>query len=162
MCAVAVGVAGIIVVVHEVDSWNYCIESVGGAVDRYSCVNDCDDDVLSGLGAPNFGEPKSWQVPLEAVELIVRGAEGGESVDGLHPIHTCDRSKDLPDLLKSSVGAELNGFVEANCAPEAVLAVLPQLVDALFKLMNDIGNEEVVQTLDNLIERYGEQMAPYA
>ena len=40
--------------------------------------------------------------------------------------------------------------------------MLPQLVDALFKLMNDIGNEEVVQTLDNLIERYGEQMAPYA
>ena len=28
--------------------------------------------------------------------------------------------------------------------------MLPQLVDALFKLMNDIGNEEVVQTLDNL------------
>ena len=67
---------------------------------------------------------------------------------------------ELPVRVQAALA--INGFVEANCAPEAVLAVLPQLVDALFKLMNDIGNEEVVQTLDNLIERYGEQMAPYA
>ena len=68
--------------------------------------------------------------------------------------------RELPVRVQAALA--INGFVEANCAPEAVLAVLPQLVDALFKLMNDIGNEEVVQTLDNLIERYGEQMAPYA
>ena len=67
---------------------------------------------------------------------------------------------ELPVRVQAALA--INGFVEANCAPEAVLAVLPRLVDALFKLMNDIGNEEVVQTLDNLIERYGEQMAPYA
>ena len=68
--------------------------------------------------------------------------------------------RELPVRVQAALA--INGFVEANCAPEAVLAVLPQLVEALFKLMNDIGNEEVVQTLDNLIERYGEQMAPYA
>jgi len=68
--------------------------------------------------------------------------------------------RELPVRVQAALA--INGFVEANCAPDAVLAVLPQLVDALFKLMNDIGNEEVVQTLDNLIERYGEQMAPYA
>ena len=40
--------------------------------------------------------------------------------------------------------------------------MLPQLVERLFGLMTDIGNDEVVQTLDNLIEKFGESMAPYA
>ena len=70
------------------------------------------------------------------------------------------RDAELPVRVQAALA--INGIVEANCAPEAVLQVLPQLVEALFALMNDIGNEEVVQTLDNLIERYGEQMAPYA
>eukprot|EP00964_Phaeocystis_antarctica_P122228 scaffold85894_cov67-Phaeocystis_antarctica.AAC.4 len=84
---------------------------------------------------------------------------------GLRPVRKVglrERQRHAARAVPGGAALAINGFVEANCAPEAVLAVLPQLVDALFKLMNDIGNEEVVQTLDNLIERYGEQMAPYA
>ena len=40
--------------------------------------------------------------------------------------------------------------------------VLPQLLDELFKLMDEIGNDELVATLEVLIEAFSEQMAPYA
>ena len=42
------------------------------------------------------------------------------------------------------------------------MSVLPQLTEALFELMQTVGNEDVVQTLDTLIEHHGEHMAPYA
>ena len=40
--------------------------------------------------------------------------------------------------------------------------VLPQLLDELFKLMDEIGNDELVATLEVLIESFAEHMAPYA
>ena len=40
--------------------------------------------------------------------------------------------------------------------------VLPQLLDELFKLMDEIGNDELVATLEVLIEAFSEHMAPYA
>ena len=70
------------------------------------------------------------------------------------------KDAELPVRVQAALA--INNIVEYNCAEAAVLSVLPQLVEALFALMNDIGNEEVVQTLDNLIERYGDRMAPYA
>jgi hypothetical protein len=56
----------------------------------------------------------------------------------------------------------INNFVEHDCANELVLKALPELVQQLFTLINDVGNDEVVQSLDTLIEKYGERMGPYA
>ena len=43
-----------------------------------------------------------------------------------------------------------------------IQTVLPQLLDELFKLMDEIGNDELVATLEVLIESFSEHMAPYA
>jgi importin-7 len=43
-----------------------------------------------------------------------------------------------------------------------IQAVLPQLLDELFKLMDEIGNDELVATLEVLIESFSEHMGPYA
>ena len=60
------------------------------------------------------------------------------------------RDKHYHERVRQSPLVDPNPNPNPNPNPDQVLAVLPQLVDALFKLMNDIGNEEVVQTLDNL------------
>jgi len=71
------------------------------------------------------------------------------------------QDKDLPVRVRAALC--INNIVEGDCcAAEVVLSVLPQLVERLFVLINDIGNDEVVSTLDNLIESYGDQMVPYA
>ena len=56
----------------------------------------------------------------------------------------------------------INAFVECDCVPERVVPVLPQLLELLFALLKDVGSDEVVATLDTLIEKHGQQMAPYA
>ena len=45
----------------------------------------------------------------------------------------CMEDADLPVRVQAALA--INSIVESNCAPEAVQAMLPQLVDALFKLM---------------------------
>ena len=69
-----------------------------------------------------------------------------------------------PDLpVRVQAALSINAIVDSDCChSHVVLEVLPQLVESLFGLMNDVGNDEVVQTLDNLIEKFGEQMTPYA
>ena len=53
------------------------------------------------------------------------------------------------------------GEARASVLP-IVQGVLPQLLDELFKLMDEIGNDELVATLEVLIESFSEHMAPYA
>ncbi len=70
------------------------------------------------------------------------------------------RDPALPVRVNASIAIE--AFVEAEVVPEAVVAVLPQLLELLFALLKEVGSDEVVATLDTLIEKHGEQMAPYA
>jgi len=79
--------------------------------------------------------------------------------------------------LLQSVMAKLNDTslpvqIEASKAmqfliqnPEAgpvILPNLPALLDSFFRIMNEVGNDDVVTSLDVLIEQYGDQMAPHA
>ncbi|KAL5059961.1 hypothetical protein RYX36_031565, partial [Vicia faba] len=40
--------------------------------------------------------------------------------------------------------------------------ILPQLLDEFFKLMNEVENEDLVFTLETIVDKFGEEMAPYA
>ena len=77
-----------------------------------------------------------------------------------HKVLGCMRDPELPVRVQAAL--TVNEFVQSGCVDATVLSLLPQLVEALFALMNDIGNDEVIQSLDTLIEKYGEQMEPYA
>jgi len=39
---------------------------------------------------------------------------------------------------------------------------LPQILDACFRIMSDIGSDDVVQALEIVIDRFGDDIAPYA
>ncbi|PON38011.1 Coatomer beta subunit [Parasponia andersonii] len=75
-----------------------------------------------------------------------------------------------------SLGCEIQNFLFVLiqfllCAPLLNLAkaylneirpILPQLLDEFFKLMNEVENEDLVFTLETIVDKFGEEMAPYA
>ncbi|KAG4378146.1 hypothetical protein GLYMA_18G282800v4 [Glycine max] len=57
----------------------------------------------------------------------------------------------------------LRSFIEA-CKGDLneIRPILPQLLDEFFKLMNEVENEDLVFTLETIVDKFGEEMAPYA
>ncbi|GAB2295813.1 secondary alcohol dehydrogenase (SADH2) [Dionaea muscipula] len=56
----------------------------------------------------------------------------------------------------------LRSFVEASKDLVEIRPILPQLLDEFFKLMNEVENEDLVFTLETIVDKFGEEMAPYA
>ena len=72
----------------------------------------------------------------------------------------CMQDPALPVRVNASIAIE--AFVQGEVVPQAVVQVLPQLLELLFSLLKEVGSDEIVATLDTLIEKHGEQMVPYA
>ncbi|KAM0882997.1 hypothetical protein ACQ4PT_031935 [Festuca glaucescens] len=70
----------------------------------------------------------------------------------------CD--PDLPVRVDSVFA--LRSFVEACKDLNEIRPILPQLLDEFFKLMNEVENEDLVFTLETIVDKFGEEMAPYA
>ena len=56
----------------------------------------------------------------------------------------------------------LRYFVDAAEDINGLRTILPGLLNELFKLMAEVENEDLVFTLEALVEKFGEEMAPYA
>eukprot|EP00741_Cyanophora_paradoxa_P019839 tig00000217_g19147.t1 len=67
---------------------------------------------------------------------------------------------ELPVRVEAAVA--LKALVENEKTVEHLKPALPHVLDMLFKLMDDIDNEDLVSTLEVFIEQYGDAMAPYA
>jgi len=72
----------------------------------------------------------------------------------------CLRDRDLPVRVQAAI--TIKELVEQRCMPSSMVEMLPQLMELLFSLLREVGTDEVVATVDTLIEHYGEQMVPYA
>ncbi|KAL2323807.1 hypothetical protein Fmac_022865 [Flemingia macrophylla] len=70
------------------------------------------------------------------------------------------RDSELPVRIDSVFA--LRSFVEACKDLNEIRPILPQLLDEFFKLMNEIENEDLVFTLETIVDKFGEEMAPYA
>lgn len=66
----------------------------------------------------------------------------------------------LPVQIEASKA--LRFLIEADGADQALLPVLPQLLAEYFRIMNEIGNDEVVSALQALLEKFGEHIEPHA
>jgi len=53
-------------------------------------------------------------------------------------------------------------IVEASQDISQLRPILPQLLDEFFKLMNEVESEDLVFTLETIVEKFGEEIAPYA
>ncbi|KAJ6723659.1 IMPORTIN-7 8 11 [Salix koriyanagi] len=78
----------------------------------------------------------------------------------LHSIVSGLRDPDLPVRVDSVFA--LRSFVEACKDLSEIRPILPQLLDEFFKLMNEVENEDLVFTLETIVDKFGEEMAPYA
>ncbi|KAF6162304.1 hypothetical protein GIB67_008433 [Kingdonia uniflora] len=74
-------------------------------------------------------------------------------VAGLH-------DPDLPVRVDSVFA--LRSFVEACKDLGEIRPILPLLLDEFFKLMNEVENEDLVFTLETIVDKFGDEMEPYA
>ena len=56
----------------------------------------------------------------------------------------------------------LRFLIKADGAEETLLPVLPQILHEYFRIMNEIGNDEVVSALQVIIEQFGDHIEPHA
>ncbi|CAM6037581.1 unnamed protein product [Sphagnum compactum] len=78
----------------------------------------------------------------------------------LHRVVAALTDPELPVRVDSVVA--LRAFVEACKDLSEIRPILPQLLDEFFKLMNEVENEDLVFTLETIVDKFGEEMAPYA
>ncbi|KAL0918671.1 hypothetical protein M5K25_010694 [Dendrobium thyrsiflorum] len=78
----------------------------------------------------------------------------------LHCIVSGLKDTELPVRVDSIFA--LRPFVEACKDLDEIRPMLPQLLDDFFKLMNEVENEDLVFTLETIVDKFGEEMAPYA
>ena len=72
----------------------------------------------------------------------------------------CLKDPDLP--VKVDAIVSLGSFVETTDDISQIRPILPQLLDEFFALMNEVESEEMVFTLETIVEKFGEEIAPYA
>jgi hypothetical protein len=53
-------------------------------------------------------------------------------------------------------------FVEALEDHAVLKPILPTLLNHFFSLMNELENEDLVMTLETIVEKFGDEIAPYA
>ncbi|CAN1251411.1 Importin beta-like SAD2 [Linum perenne] len=70
------------------------------------------------------------------------------------------RDPELPVRVDSVFA--LRSFIEACKDLNEIRPILPLLLDEFFKLMNEVENEDLVFTLETIVDKFGEEMAPYA
>ncbi|KAL5781974.1 hypothetical protein ACOSP7_007003 [Xanthoceras sorbifolium] len=78
----------------------------------------------------------------------------------LHSVVAGLRDPELPVRVDSVFA--LRSFVEACRDLNEIRPILPDLLDEFFKLMNEVENEDLVFTLETIVDKFGEEMAPYA
>lgn len=66
----------------------------------------------------------------------------------------------LPVQIEASKA--LRFLIETDGAEQTILPVLPQLLTEYFRIMNEIGNDEVVAALQVIIDKFGDHIEPHA
>jgi hypothetical protein len=79
---------------------------------------------------------------------------------GLTSILGCLHDKELPVKIRAALS--LRYLIQNEHSEDAIRSIIPQLLDVFFKLMNEIDNDELINTLELIIENYSEEMVPYA
>jgi len=67
---------------------------------------------------------------------------------------------ELPVRVDASVA--LRSFVESVKDLDLLRGVLPQLLNEFMKLINEIENDDLIHTLESIVEKFGDEIAPFA
>ena len=64
--------------------------------------------------------------------------------------------------VKMEACAAIAGIIRSSRDVEPFRPLIPGILDAFFRLIDEIGNEDVVSIFDSLIEKFGDEISPYA
>ena len=81
-------------------------------------------------------------------------------LNALERVVGCMADPELPVRVQAALA--LQKFLRAEQLTEEIRPVVPQLLQSIFSLMNDIENEDLVSTLETLVDTFPEQVAPLA
>jgi len=73
-----------------------------------------------------------------------------------------DRLSDPALPVKIEASKALRFLIQTPGADQTLLPVLPQILEEYFRIMSEIGNEEVVTALRVIIDQFGDHIAPHA
>ncbi|GMH35700.1 hypothetical protein BSKO_03568 [Bryopsis sp. KO-2023] len=98
----------------------------------------------------------------EYADLKMKDGKGTGPTFGmlLEKVVALMRDPELPVRIDSVVA--LRHFIDALAKLDDLKPILPQLLEECFKLMNEVDNDDMVATLETIVEKFGEEIAPYA
>ena len=126
------------------------------------------EQMLTGFVAPLFQSPAGhlrakacWICGQFADIRFAEGKGQGQSFMGLMQL-VMQRLQDPELPVKVDAVVALRAFVEYVEGLDPLRPILPALLDVFFKLMNEVDNEDLVMTLETLVEKFEDEISPYA
>jgi hypothetical protein len=114
---------------------------------------------------PDFNSPVSF-LRFRACWMIQQFNTVKFTDDGTHLRKLIElvlnRLKDPALPVQIEASKALRYLVEMDGAESTLLPVLPQILTEYFRIMNEIGNDEVVSALQVLLDRFGDHIEPHA
>ena len=114
---------------------------------------------------PDFNSPVAflryracWMVQQFST---VKWSDDGNNLRTLLQL-TLQRLSDPALPVQIEASKALRFLIEAEGADQTLLPVLPQLLTEYFRIMNEIGNDEVVSALQVLLDKFGDHIEPHA
>jgi hypothetical protein len=114
---------------------------------------------------PDFNSPVAF-LRCRACWMVQRLSKMPWSDDGTHLRNliqlVLQRLSDPALPVQIEASKALRFLIEVDGADVTLLPVLPQILNEYFRIMNEIGNDEVVAALQVIIDVFGEQITPHA
>jgi hypothetical protein len=114
---------------------------------------------------PDFENPVGF-LRYRACWMMQRFSAVTWTDDGTHLrncIHSILNKLSDPELpVQIEASKALRFLIEVEGAEQTLLPVLPQLLTEYFRIMNEIGNDEVVAALQTIIDVFGDHIQPHA
>jgi len=114
---------------------------------------------------PDFNSPVGF-LRCRACWMVQRFSEAPWSDDGTHLRNliqlVLQRLSDPALPVQIEASKALRYLIEVEGADVTLLPVLPQILNEYFRIMNEIGNDEVVAALQVIIDTFGEHIEPHA
>jgi hypothetical protein len=140
-----------------------------GSLAKYLMANDKYKGEIEGLLVssvfPDFNSPISF-LRYRACWMVQQFSGVQFTGDGTH-LRTLlqmvlNRLNDPALPVQIEASKALRFLIQADGVESTLLPVLPQMLSEYFRIMNEIGNDEVVSALQALLDRFGEHIEPHA
>ncbi|KAL9179851.1 hypothetical protein ACHAXT_007821 [Thalassiosira profunda] len=114
---------------------------------------------------PDFNSPVGF-LRCRACWMVQRFSETPWTDDGTHLRNliqlVLQRLSDPALPVQIEASKALRFLIEVEGADQTLLPVLPHILNEYFRIMNEIGNDEVVAALQVIIDVFGEHIGPHA